>query len=198
MLDDIQDSSELRRGKPATHTVFGPMQTINSAGYRFLDALNEVRKLHGEKCLAIFCGKKPLTLVPVRRSRWPADHNKDELRDLYVGQSYDIAWTCNLNCPTEEEYLAMIDGSESQFSFTAVCLRSSVNDGRRNGWSLQDAGKDVGRKVGISHQARRHTLNPFHDIAGPLIPDTRRLHEFDVGRCKSCPELPSSVQGTKR
>ncbi len=56
MLDDIEDSSDLRRGKPATHTVFGPMQTINSAGYRFLDALNEVRKLHGESCMAAFCG----------------------------------------------------------------------------------------------------------------------------------------------
>ncbi len=62
MLDDIQDSSELRRGKPATHIVFGPMQTINSAGYRFLDALNEVRKLYGENCMAVFCGKRSLAL----------------------------------------------------------------------------------------------------------------------------------------
>ncbi|KAK4244526.1 isoprenoid synthase domain-containing protein [Corynascus novoguineensis] len=78
MLDDIQDSSQLRRGKPAAHLVFGPMQTINSAGYRFLAALVEVRKL-------------------------------DELQDLYVGQSHDLSWTCNLECPTEEEYLAMVD-----------------------------------------------------------------------------------------
>ncbi|KAL2194458.1 isoprenoid synthase domain-containing protein [Corynascus similis CBS 632.67] len=78
MLDDIQDSSQLRRGKPAVHLVFGPMQTINSAGYRFLAALAEVRKL-------------------------------DELQELYVGQSHDLSWTCNLECPTEEEYLAMVD-----------------------------------------------------------------------------------------
>lgn len=35
----------------------------------------------------------------------------DALRDLYTGQSHDLAWTCNLVCPTEEEYLAMVDGS---------------------------------------------------------------------------------------
>ncbi|KAK3296682.1 isoprenoid synthase domain-containing protein [Chaetomium fimeti] len=74
MLDDIEDSTELRRGKPATHTVFGTMQTINSAGYRLLNALAE------------------------------------ELEDLYIGQSHDLAWTCNLSCPTEDEYLAMVDG----------------------------------------------------------------------------------------
>jgi fusicocca-2,10(14)-diene synthase/ophiobolin F synthase len=56
MLDDIQDSSQLRRGKPAAHVVFGPMQTINSAGYRFLTALTEARKLD-QRCMDIFCGK---------------------------------------------------------------------------------------------------------------------------------------------
>jgi len=55
MLDDIEDSSHLRRGKPAVHMVFGTMQTINSAGYRFLGALTEVRKLDSELCMDIFC-----------------------------------------------------------------------------------------------------------------------------------------------
>ncbi|EAQ85668.1 hypothetical protein CHGG_06921 [Chaetomium globosum CBS 148.51] len=82
MLDDIEDSSRLRRGKPAAHLVFGTMQTINSAGFRFLNALEEL-----------------------------TNSKLEELQDLYVGQSYDLAWTCNLSCPTEEEYLAMVDGS---------------------------------------------------------------------------------------
>jgi geranylgeranyl pyrophosphate synthase len=57
MMDDIQDSSQLRRGSPATHLVFGQMQTINSAGYRFLLALEEVRKLNSQRCMDIFCGE---------------------------------------------------------------------------------------------------------------------------------------------
>lgn len=55
MLDDIEDSSQLRRGKPAAHMVFGTMQTINSAGFRFLSALEEVRRLGSQRCMDVFC-----------------------------------------------------------------------------------------------------------------------------------------------
>ncbi|KAK4247910.1 isoprenoid synthase domain-containing protein [Corynascus novoguineensis] len=86
MLDDIQDASPLRRGQAATHHVFGTMQTINSAGYRYVWALDEVCKLD--------CSR----------------NQTDELRNLCVGQSHDLSWTNNMHCPSEEEYLAMIDG----------------------------------------------------------------------------------------
>ncbi|KAK3377643.1 isoprenoid synthase domain-containing protein [Podospora didyma] len=80
MLDDIQDGSKLRRGKPSTHEVFGEAQTFNSAGHRLVQAFYEIRQL----------GK--------------------EMQHLVVGQSYDLSWTCNMECPTEEEYLSMVDG----------------------------------------------------------------------------------------
>ncbi|KAH6849621.1 isoprenoid synthase domain-containing protein [Chaetomium sp. MPI-CAGE-AT-0009] len=96
MLDDIQDSSQLRRGKPAAHMVFGSMQTINSAGYRFVDALMEVRKL--------------------------------DPRCLYIGQSYDLAWTCNLDCPTEEEYLAMVDNKTAGLYRMLALLLDAQSD----------------------------------------------------------------------
>ncbi|KAG5788085.1 hypothetical protein H9Q69_012850 [Fusarium xylarioides] len=34
-LDDIQDSSKLRRGLPVSHSIFGIPQTINAANYAF-------------------------------------------------------------------------------------------------------------------------------------------------------------------
>ncbi|AEO63664.1 uncharacterized protein THITE_121363 [Thermothielavioides terrestris NRRL 8126] len=74
MLDDIQDGSAFRRGRPATHLVFGQGLTINSAAHCFLDALRE------------------------------------GVRELYIAQSHDLTWTANLRCPTEDEYLAMVDG----------------------------------------------------------------------------------------
>jgi geranylgeranyl pyrophosphate synthase len=58
MLDDIEDGSQLRRGKPAAHLVFGDGITVNAAGYRFLDALIKVRQLKNERCADIFCGKR--------------------------------------------------------------------------------------------------------------------------------------------
>lgn len=38
-LDDVEDGSELRRGMPAAHLVYGVSQTVNSATYLFVKAL---------------------------------------------------------------------------------------------------------------------------------------------------------------
>jgi geranylgeranyl pyrophosphate synthase len=58
MLDDIEDQSPLRRGKPATHTIYGQGQTINSANHMYAMAFKEVRKLTNSNCLDIFSGMK--------------------------------------------------------------------------------------------------------------------------------------------
>ncbi|KAL4899449.1 hypothetical protein BDW74DRAFT_171497 [Aspergillus multicolor] len=87
MLDDIEDNSPLRRGRPATHMVFGAEQTINSANYLLIDVMQKVRELEDPKCMDIYI---------------------EEMRNLFVGQSFDLYWTRNGECPDEEEYLAMI------------------------------------------------------------------------------------------
>ncbi|KAG2026212.1 hypothetical protein GB937_001719 [Aspergillus fischeri] len=87
MLDDIEDSSPLRRGRPATHTVFGVGQTINSANFLLIQAADQVRRLDDSQCMDIFM---------------------EEMRLLFRGQSFDLYWTRQGECPSEEEYLAMI------------------------------------------------------------------------------------------
>ncbi|CAJ2510072.1 Uu.00g059720.m01.CDS01 [Anthostomella pinea] len=57
-MDDIQDVSDTCRGKPSTHTVFGVAQTINSAGYLIIKALEEVKSLQDLACVEIFIGDK--------------------------------------------------------------------------------------------------------------------------------------------
>jgi hypothetical protein len=42
-LDDIEDGSDLRRGNPAAHGVFGIPQTVNAASHAIVEA---VRKAH--------------------------------------------------------------------------------------------------------------------------------------------------------
>jgi ophiobolin F synthase len=56
MLDDMEDNSPLRRGKPATHVVYGHAQTINSATFQWNQALSEVIKLSSPRCIEIFTG----------------------------------------------------------------------------------------------------------------------------------------------
>ncbi len=53
MLDDIQDGSSLRRGKPSTHTIFGVGQTINSSSYVIVEVMEEALALRNAECVAI-------------------------------------------------------------------------------------------------------------------------------------------------
>ncbi|KAK5938994.1 hypothetical protein PMZ80_008301 [Knufia obscura] len=87
MLDDFEDGSELRRGKPSTHVIFGAAQTVNSAGYFVLETLKQLGQLD-PRCMNLAIG---------------------HVQDLYLGQSFDLYWTRQSACPTEQEYLAMVD-----------------------------------------------------------------------------------------
>lgn len=48
----------------------------------------------------------------------------DEMRNLFVGQSFDLHWTFNLICPSIEEYYKMVDNSELDSS---LVLQSSFH-----------------------------------------------------------------------
>nr|BCP96882.1 geranylgeranyl diphosphate synthase [Penicillium shearii] len=86
-IDDIQDSSKLRRGLPVAHNIFGVAQTINSANYAYFRAQSELFTLGKPQALDIFT---------------------EELLRLHRGQGMDLYWRDSLICPTEEEYLEMV------------------------------------------------------------------------------------------
>ncbi|KAF9885194.1 hypothetical protein FE257_000645 [Aspergillus nanangensis] len=46
LIDDIEDGSGLRRGKPVAHHIFGSAQTYNSASYLFVMAVDEAFQLN--------------------------------------------------------------------------------------------------------------------------------------------------------
>ncbi|KAG6022397.1 hypothetical protein E4U40_004618 [Claviceps sp. LM458 group G5] len=87
LVDDVQDSSELRRGFPVAHHIFGVPQTINSANYIYFVALQEIQKLQNPRSVSVFA---------------------DELVNLHRGQGMDLFWRDTLNCPTEDDYLEMV------------------------------------------------------------------------------------------
>ena len=55
-LDDIQDGSALRRGRPAAHKVFGEGQTMNSAFFYILRAVQEAAAFNKAEGPAIIIG----------------------------------------------------------------------------------------------------------------------------------------------
>lgn len=88
ILDDIEDNSPLRRGKPAVHSIFGHSQAINSANFMFVQAVAASRRLQNQTGIDVLL---------------------EDLQCLYLGQSLDLHWKYTLTCPTENEYLTMID-----------------------------------------------------------------------------------------
>jgi len=96
MIDDIEDDGEMRRGQPAAHVVYGIPQTINSANYAYFLAFAKLKRL-GEGVAT-----KDLDLVIT-----------EELLNVHRGQGLEILWRDLLHCPTEEEYVSMVNNSTS-------------------------------------------------------------------------------------
>ena len=53
-VDDIEDDSKLRRGRPVAHNIYGVAQTINSANYIYFLALERTLAMGQPKGVAIF------------------------------------------------------------------------------------------------------------------------------------------------
>ncbi|KAK5790865.1 hypothetical protein VI817_006174 [Penicillium citrinum] len=87
LIDDIQDGSRLRRGKPVAHDIFGVAQTINSANYAYYLQQSRLGEIGNPQAFVIFT---------------------KALLDLHMGQGMDLYWRDAVVCPTEEEYTRMV------------------------------------------------------------------------------------------
>ncbi|KAJ7100598.1 isoprenoid synthase domain-containing protein [Mycena belliarum] len=92
MVDDIEDDSQLRRGAPVTHKIYGVPQTINTANYVYFLAYQELLALTGDASLT--------ELISIVTS---------ELISLHRGQGLELLWRDSLTCPTEDEYVHMVN-----------------------------------------------------------------------------------------
>uniref|UniRef100_A0A5K3EUX4 Geranylgeranyl pyrophosphate synthase n=1 Tax=Mesocestoides corti TaxID=53468 RepID=A0A5K3EUX4_MESCO len=87
VIDDIEDGSHRRRGKPAAHMLFGVPLSINAANYAYFIALEKALTLGHVDVPKIFT---------------------EQMLDLHRGQGLDIYWRCSLKCPSECEYRDMV------------------------------------------------------------------------------------------
>jgi geranylgeranyl diphosphate synthase type 3 len=102
LIDDVQDGSMLRRGVPVAHNIFGTAQTINSANYVYFLALQELQRLgNKDEAMEIFTS---------------------ELLNLHRGQGMDLYWRDTLTCPTEDDYLEMVQNKTGGLFRLAVKL----------------------------------------------------------------------------
>lgn len=92
-IDDIEDNSDLRRGLPSAHKVFGVAQTINSANMIMIKAIKMAGMLSSAAVTACV----------------------SRMVDVHIGQGMDLYWTRQTEIPSADEYFAMVDGSKSQY-----------------------------------------------------------------------------------
>ncbi|KAK6530255.1 hypothetical protein TWF694_003618 [Orbilia ellipsospora] len=88
IIDDIEDNSTIRRGMPSAHMVFGMSESINTASFLFAKCLQAILKL----------------------SSGAAQIYAEELANLHLGQGLELRWTFYKECPSEEQYMQMVDG----------------------------------------------------------------------------------------
>ena len=96
MIDDIEDSSEERRGKPCSHLIYGIDVAVNAGNTMYylplLPLIKNVANLPAETKVKIY------------------DVYSQEMINVSLGQSMDIAWhkgIANADNLTEAEYLQM-------------------------------------------------------------------------------------------
>lgn len=145
MVDDIEDDSDLRRGKPATHKIFGVDIAINAGNFMY------------------FAGFAPLI---ENSERFPPEimtraYNAviKEMITIHLGQATDIAWHNNLadaDNITEDEYLQMCANK------TGVLLRVSARlaailTGQDE--ETEEALAEFAESIGIAFQIQDDIMN---------------------------------------
>ncbi|CAG2108720.1 unnamed protein product [Medioppia subpectinata] len=115
LIDDIEDGSTLRRGRPVAHQVYGIPTTINSANYLYFVAL--------QKIINAF----PSHLLPKAMNLF-----SDKILEVHRGQGMDIYWRDSYICPTEEQYHEMVKQKSGALFALGFSLMQLFSDNKRD------------------------------------------------------------------
>ncbi|TID18972.1 terpenoid synthase [Venturia nashicola] len=123
-VDDVEDSSLLRRGVPVAHSIFGVAQTINSANYVYFLALQQLSLLNNPATIQIYT---------------------EELLNLHRGQGMDLYWRDTLTCPTEADYLEMVGNKTGGLFRLAIKLMQAESPlvGKRGAGATYNSSGDI-------------------------------------------------------
>jgi len=162
MIDDIEDSSELRRGKPCTYHVFGTDIAINAGNAMYFLPLLAVLKKGNELGQAKI---KSLYEIFIQ-----------EMINLSLGQAMDIAWhrgIANADKITEEHYLQMCAYKTGTLARMAARMASVVAGANSD---LIDKLGRFAEAVGIAFQMQDDIL----DLSGGEFAGKKGARGMDI------------------
>lgn len=134
LMDDVEDNSDLRRGLPVAHKVYGTPQVLNSANYVYFLVFREIEAMGNEppsgrasptsasaqgNDVAEPSNRPSSSSSSISGSTEPPNSSTrkatlserllvEEMINLHRGQGLDLLWRDTLQCPTEEEYVEMV------------------------------------------------------------------------------------------
>ena len=139
--DDIEDSSEERRGQPAAYITYGLDTALNAGSWLYFLSSTCINSLDADDATKL----RLYSLFT------------EEVRRLHLGQALDIKWhrTAEL-CPSTDEYLAMVKyktGTLSSLAAKTGTLVSGADDDK-----ITRAGKTAA-KIGAGFQIIDDCIN---------------------------------------
>ena len=141
--DDIEDDSEMRRGKPCLHKLHGIPLAINSG-----DALYS----------------KVFEVLSANRAVLGADVVLDLLDEMtrgacetFEGQAYDVGWIRQRYIPSEAEFMTMLRKKTGWYTGRGPCTTGAIIAGAEP--ELRACIGDFGESMAIAFQLRDDLLN---------------------------------------
>lgn len=170
LMDDVEDNSDLRRGMPVAHKVYGTPQVLNSANYIYFLVFREVEAMAGSSSRSsrAFNGSEADAAMPSDAPEKAARSERllvEEMINLHRGQGLDLLWRDTLQCPTEEEYVEMVRNK------TGGLLR--IAGGLMLIWSGSEA-SDSGPGVGSNQDKHVDSTNGNQAAAAAAAPPKSR------------------------
>jgi len=145
IADDIEDSSELRRGKPCIHELFGDDIAINLSALMYFLPMKALRQ-KAEK-------------VPNEKARRLYDIYIQEMINLGLGQAIDIAWHKGLTPAdkvTESQYLQMCAYKTGTLARMAAQMAAVLSDADND--TVEKMGR-FAESIGIAFQIQDDILD---------------------------------------
>jgi len=145
MIDDIEDASELRRGKPCTYRIYGLDIAVNAGNAMYylplLPLLENREEISSEKLCEIY------------------EIYVKEMISLSLGQAMDIAWhrrIVNADKIDEKDYLQMCANKTGTLARMAAKLAAVLADA--NGELVERLGR-FGESIGVAFQMQDDILD---------------------------------------
>jgi len=141
--DDIEDDSEMRRGKPCIHKLHGTPLSINVG-----DALYA-------KVFEVLCANREV--LGAETTLDLIDEMIRGSRETFEGQAYDVGWIRHDYVPSEAEFTVMLRKKTGWYTGRGPCTAGAIIAGAPE--AERRAIGDFGEAMAIAFQIRDDLLN---------------------------------------